>query len=894
MVLLGNNMDSNRQNRPADSAPAEIEAQCYYGSLGGGHCMETARMITEKPPRLADVHPSFYCGVPSTAARLCANRSTIPADAECSLGLEHLKIAIQGSNCPGCTRKIFKSLESVPFLWNLKLHSMPLQVEFDFDITKVSVRDIMRMVRKKTGRPWQRVGEGWQELRIAVRTPGASKSLVTSTPPPGGMDIECLGAELIAIKYDAKLIGARDLLMRLNKLSTDKGDSLRLAPFEAQCQAPPSIRRTGFLTIISSMLTLPVLILTWAPLPKRELEYGIASLVLATLVQIVVAGPLYPKAIRSLFLHQIDMDFLVVLSTSITYVFSVSAFICAVIGSPLTSGMYFETSTLLVTLIMLGRFMADFTCHQIVVSQSIRSLQPRAALLVGKENIGSGDSKEIDVRLLQFGDIIKVESGRVASTDGIVLCGESEFDESLITGEAKLIKKSKGCAVIAGSTNHSASVRIQVTRLPGDNTISEIADMVEEISHSKPNSQLMADKIASCFVPIVGALATITLLVWILVNTLLRDQLTGLAILHAITYAIAVLVVSCPCAIGLIIPVTQVVAGSIGAQHGVIIRSAELLRTAGKVDHVVFDKTGTLTTEHLSIISEQYCTEPPSYAAAIALALASYSEHPVSRAITVHLESRCLDLPVVDDLEILVGKGIKGTINGEIVRIGNSRWLDVENSAKVQTLISRGLTVLCAVQRDELIAVYGLEATVRPEIAKLIPRLKTRGMKISIMSGDEIEAVHKVAISIGVPLENTWGRCTPREKQQRLKELMHVKGDTVLFCGDGVNDAAALSQASVGLHVSNTTGFTQSTADAVLTKASLNGILVLMDLSRDCYRQIIFGFCWSAFYNVFAIMFAAGAFVNIRLAPEYAGLGEAVSVLPVILTPLRLKWKKYQ
>jgi Cu2+-exporting ATPase len=190
-----------------------------------------------------------------------------------------------------------------------------------------------------------------------------------------------------------------------------------------------------------------------------------------------------------------------------------------------------------------------------------------------------------------------------------------------------------------------------------------------------------------------------------------------------------------------------------------------------------------------------------------------------------------------------------------------------------------------------LVAVLGLEAAVRQDAAEVVARLKGRGIQVSIMSGDETGAVLKVACELGI--KDTWARCTPKEKQEHVKEMMQSGGKTVLYCGDGINDAAALTQASVGLHMNGGAALTLSTADATLTGTSLKGIIVMIDLSRDCYHQIIFGFSWSAFYNIFAILFAAGAFVRIRLPPEYAGLGEAISVLPVILVPLRLRLKKY-
>lgn len=885
-MTLPDRTEDEKENPSQSPGSCQCRNEACYGTGDDvDEACQTKVMETSLAPDV--VCRSQVCGRSSAMASLQSLHSPKTNDIECSSDLEHVRMAINGSNCPGCTRKIERALESIPFLYNLRMHAIPLQAEFDLDVSKVTVRETMGSIRKTTNRTCERIGDGWQSLQVVV--PSEFGDFEESVPPYGVMDIERLEKGTFCLKYDAKKIGARQLLKSLN---AGKDCPITLAVLKSHDDIPTDLRKAGYLTGVSLALTLPILILAWAPLPEHELGHGSASLVFATAIQIIVAGPFYPKALRSLFLNRvIDMDLLIVLSTSTAYTVSVVSFICKAAGSQFTSGMFFETSALLISLIMVGRFVADLACHRVIKSKSIRSLQPLSALLVDTSAFETDEVDEIDIRLLQFDDIIKVRPRCAVPTDGVVHSGESEFDESMITGEADLIKKSKGCTVVAGSINHSATVNIQVTRLLGENTIDEIADMVEEVSRSKPRTQLIADRVACWVVPLIGALTMLTLLVWILVGILLRDESAGLAILHAMPYAVSVLVVSCPCAIGLVIPIVQVVGGGVGAKYGVILRSAEVMTMARKVDHVVFDKTGTLTTKSLSVLNEQYFSECPGFVAGLVLSLTSYSEHPVSLTVAEHLLRRDVECIPVTGLETVIGEGVKGKFNDQTVRIGNARWLGVGECPLVQSLLSRSLTVMCAAQGDQLIAVFGLEATVRHDSAEVVGKLKERGIKVSIMSGDEMGAVQKIASELGI--EDIWARCTPKEKQQNVRELMQSEGKTVLFCGDGVNDAAALTQASVGLHINDGTGITQSAADAVLTGASLNGILVLIDLSRDCYHQIIFGFSWSAFYNLFAILLAAGAFIKLRLRPEYAGLGEAVSVLPVIFVPLRLRWKKY-
>ena len=803
---------------------------------------------------------------------------------------EHVVLKFPGSNCPSCTSKISKAFESLPAIYNLQMNTILLQAEFDLDLAKSSVRNVIQSIKRSTGRTCQRIGEGWQELDVVV--PGACADFEADAMLSIGIkDVTRLNRHTFSVKYDANILGARQLLKTLN---TNVDKPVTLAPPRSHDEVSTTIRATAYMTVISSVLTIPILVLAWAPLPKHTITYGAVSLALATVIQIVVAGPFYPRAFRSLIKDRaIDLDLLVVLSTSITYGFSVASLICEVNGRRLVSGIYFETSALLISLIMMGRLMSDFACHRAVSTGSIRSLQARSAVLVDTADPSVKKSRDIDARLLELGDTFRVEPSSPVATDGIIISGVSEFDESVLNGEATLVGKAKGSSVIAGSVNRGDVVIVQVTRLPGDNTIDDIAGMVEEVTHSKTKAQQTADEVAKWIVPASAMVAILTLMVWFTINTSYRHLSVSSAILNAIPYAISVLVVCCPCAVAFAVPMVLVIASGVGAKHGVIFRSAEAMRVAKGVTHVVFDKTGTLTQGCLSVVSAEYYSKTQSLSSALVVALTSQSDHPVSLAVSKYLQAAGAERADVADVTSIVGKGIQGSYNGQTVRIGNARWLRVEDLAPVRSLLSKDLTVLCATHGDQLIAVFGLQAPLREDASTVVTSLVKRGIAVSIMSGDEIGAVHKVATKLSISHELVRARCTPREKQQHVKRLMQAANNTVLFCGDGVNDAAALSQASVGVHMNIGSRTEWTAGDAVLIRPSLLGILVLIDLSRDSCRQIVFNFVWAALYNLFAILFAAGVFVRVHLPPQYAGLGEAVSVLPVILVPLQLRWRSY-
>lgn len=798
---------------------------------------------------------------------------------------EHVVLKFQGPDCAGCANKIFKFLSSIPALRGLRTNPMLLQAEFDVDTKLLPISNIIDSVRKATGYTGERVVKNWQEIEVKV--PDEFGKRIAKSLPFGVKDVISTGKSTAIIRYDPEIIGARNLV------STVFGTPLSLASARARDDTTGQIRKTAFLTCLSSILTIPILILSWAPLPAHEIAYGAVSLIFATIIQVFVAGPFYPNAFRSLFYAKtIDMGLLVVLSTTTAYLVSVVSFIYLTLGISLSIGVYFETSALLVTLIMVGRLVTAYACQKAMKSASIRSLQPTTAFITNVNGSSKSIEIEFDIRLLQYGDVVKVEPDSPIVSDGIIVSDVSYVNESLVTGESRWLEKKCGSSVIAGSINCSGTVLVRLVRLPGSNTIDEIANMVDEVNFSKPKIQEMADKFAGYFVPAIGLIALITLCIWLAVAISVRHETTRAAILTALPYAISVLVVSCPCAIGLAVPMVMVIASGVVAKRGVVIKSADAFQIARSVTHVVFDKTGTLTDSHLGVSTEKYMGEPPSFTASLILGLTAESQHPVASTVAKHIGATGFEPAIVEHIRTVVGKGIVGIFNGEVIRIGNSGWVGAENHSSVRSLLSQGYTVSCVTKGSELLAVFGLAAALRDNASVVVSELLRRNIEVSIVSGDDTGAVHQAAHALDVPLRNTKARCSPAEKQRYVKLLMQDPKNMVLFCGDGINDATAIAQAHVGVYISSTSGVAQTAADVVLMRPSLVGIITLLDLSRDASRRIFFNFAWSALYNVIAILFASGAFVNVRLPPEYAGLGEAISVLPVVLVALLLRWRR--
>ncbi|TKA21869.1 hypothetical protein B0A50_08741 [Salinomyces thailandicus] len=854
--------------------------------LADGPLVEIKGCAVDPNPADACCEQSGLCNSPKAQPSGTSVSGATTADdiEKGALAVDHVSLSVEGLTCVGCETKLFRSLNGIAGVHNLNTSLVLSKAEFDLDDKAGTADEVIRAVETSTGFFCKRLNVSGEEVEILVD--GDAKAFAERKYPPGITQLTATNKQTVRITYDPTIVGARTIVTDLF------GSALKLAARRLPADFESGrkhVRHTAGLTLISATLTIPVLVLAWAPLSARPITYGAASLALATVIQFLIAGQFYISAFRALvFTRIIEMDVLIVLSTSTAYIFSIVAFAYQLTGRPLHIESFFETSTLLVTLIMLGRLVSAFARQKAVESVSLRSLQDHQAVLCDPEG---GNTQVIDARLLQHGDTFKVGPDSRLTTDGVVVLGETEVDESMITGESVPVEKHSGSAVIAGSINGSGVIVVKLVNLPTHNTISTIAAMVDEAKFQKPKTQELVDVVASYFVPVILALTLLAFVVWIAVGVTIRNQDAGSAAVNAITYAVSVLVVSCPCAIGLCIPMVIVIAGGVGAAHGVIVKSALAVESARKTSHVVFDKTGTLTQGRLGV-TETVIMMEERLALSITLGLTSNSKHPVSAAIASYCLTKGIDAATVDGIRSVTGNGLEGTLSEGPVQCGNTRWLSLQDLPEARALLDRGLTVVGVTLHGEPLALFGLSDDMRPEAKSVCAELKKRRIAVSVVSGDDAAATNSVASRLGIQPSNVRSRCTPADKQQYLKELSSKQSGTIIFCGDGTNDAVALAQADIGVHVSSGSEVAQSAADVVLVRPSLTGMLLLLDLSRAAMHRVFLNFAWSFIYNLFAILLAAGAFVRARIPPQYAGLGEIVSVLPVILVALQLRWFK--
>lgn len=832
---------------------------------------------------------------------------------------EHVKLSVSGMACSGCERGLQRALEKIPSIKDIHTDIATSQAQFCINLRTISVEDMLRHLHRTTSYKFKLVSEvkeGVQFLDVLVSDPNV---LFRGDPPWGVTGVRGPAKDkdkrtMVQIMYDPRIISPRDLMEK--GLVQPNAELAPVPPPPSVTAGKKQLRKEITYLIVSAIFTIPVIILAWAPVPVDDFTNDIVSLFLATAVQLS-AWEFYPKAFKSLFHSKMaDMDLLIVLSTTTAYVFSVIAFSLSGTGSALSEGSFFETSTMLVTLIRLGRFMSELARQKATESVSIRTLQAPTARLLTKNR---AETRDVDVRLLQRGDIFRVPPHTRIPTDGIVVYGGSQVDESMMTGESRPVAKGIDSKVTAGTMNLDGQIDVSVTRMSWENSISQIGTLVENAELSKPKMQALADRVATFFVPAIIAIALSIFITWMLVGIYVYNKSKADATVAAVSYAIATLIVSCPCAIGLAVPMVIIIASGVAAKHGVIFRVPAAIETTKKATHVVLDKTGTLTEGKMVVIDDEYMLKPSISTWPHLLGLVADQKHPVARAIADYLYSRGLrHRTKFDTTTVVVGGGIEGRLegeDGEVFKAGNLDWLGATSSQHVLDFTQRitspptpstdspihqhaldytlfGLTI-----DSELHALFALRDVLRPSTPGVISILQSRHITLSLVSGDDPRSVAHCATVLNIPASRTRARCSPAAKASYVAHLQSAGPEAVvLFVGDGTNDAVALTQADIGVALAGGTDVATSAADVVLARSDLRGLLVAMEVSARAVARVRFNFAWAAVYNAFAVLGAAGAFVwvkgGVRIPPEWAGLGEIVSVLPVVLVAFSLRFTR--
>ncbi len=578
------------------------------------------------------------------------------------------------------------------------------------------------------------------------------------------------------------------------------------------------------------------------------------------------------------------MSSLVMIGAGAAYLYSLLALSIPSIFPEGTAGSYFEASGVIITLILLGRYLEQIARGR--TSQAIKRLlrlQSRTAWV-----LRDGEATEVDIDAVAVGDIVLVRPGDRIPLDGEVIEGRSRIDESMISGEPVPVEKQTGDELIAGTVNTQGSLQFRVTRTGKDTVLSQIIDMVERAQAEKPPIQQLADRIAGIFVPIVLVIAVITAGIWLAIGP---DPVLS----YAFVATVSVLLIACPCAMGLATPTAVMVATGKGAEQGILLRRGAALETLAKIDVVVLDKTGTLTRGQPTLTDLEVAAGSEDEALSMMAAVESNSEHPIGMAIVDAARERGLTIPSVHEFDSITGHGVTGRVDGRYVHVGAAhymQWLGVDTKAVAEVaerLAAEAKSPIYIAVDGQLLGVAAVADPARAEAHWVIAEFKRQGLRVAMVTGDQAATANALAAKLGI--DEVMAGVLPDGKAREVQRLQSA-GERVAFVGDGINDAPALARADVGIAIGTGTDVAIEAGDAVLMRADLNGLLDALALARRTHRTIQGNFVWAYGYNVLLIPVAAGLlfpFTGWLLNPMAAAGAMSLSSLFVLTNSLRLR-----
>jgi Cu+-exporting ATPase len=624
--------------------------------------------------------------------------------------------------------------------------------------------------------------------------------------------------------------------------------------------------------------------------PGRSLAW--IQLVLATPVVLWGGLPFFERGWASLVNRSLNMFTLIALGTGAAYAYSVVATLFPdVFPSSFRDHhgnvpVYFEAAAVITTLVLLGQVLELRARSQ--TSSAIKSLlglAPKTA----RRLLEDGREEDVSLDEVQVGDLLRVRPGEKVPVDGVVLEGKSAVDESMVTGEPIPVEKAPGDRLIGGTVNGTGSLVMRAERVGSETMLAQIVKMVGEAQRTRAPIQRLADVVSGYFVPIVILVAAITFVVWAAVGPEPRMA-------YALVNAVAVLIIACPCALGLATPMSIMVATGRGAMAGVLIKNAEALEVMEKVDTVVVDKTGTLTDGKPRLVSVVPASgQEDSELLRLAASLERGSEHPLAAAITAGATGRALRLSDVDSFDSLTGKGVQGVVEGHEVAIGTLRLLEElgidasELAARADELRRDGQTVVFVAIDRRLAGILGIADPIKQSAAEAVRKLHDEKLKVVMLTGDNKTTALAVARKLG--LDDVRAEVLPAEKGEVIKQL-RAEGHVVAMAGDGINDAPALAQADVGIAMGTGTDVAMESAAVTLVKGDLRGIVRLRRLSRATMRNIRQNLVFAFLYNVLGVPIAAGVlypFFGLLLSPMIASAAMTFSSVSVIVNALRLR-----
>ncbi len=808
-----------------------------------------------------------------------------------------ITLPVTGMTCANCAMNIERGVGKLAGVGEVRVNFASEEATVLYDAGQVRLQDMVARIHAAGFKvPLQRVEMPVSGMTCANCAGNIERALDRKVPGVVSAAVN-FASERVAVEYIPAVTGLDDIVAAIRTagyeaLAPEGGDAGEDADMRAR-RAEIADQTRKFL--VGAVFTLPLFLLSmgrdfglagaWSHAPWVDWLF----LGMATPVQFFTGWDYYVGGAKSLRNRSANMDVLVALGSSSAYFYSL-----AILVLPGPGGhVYFETSAVIITLIKLGKMLESRTKGKTGGAiRKLMGLRPKTAVIV--EN---GTETEVPLTRVAVGDTVRVRPGERIPVDGEVLEGRSAVDESMLSGEPLPVDKARGDLVVGGAINGEGLLTFRATRVGRQTALAQIIRLVQEAQGSKAPIQALADRVAAVFVPAIILVALATFAVW--------WALTG-EFVAAMIRMVAVLVIACPCALGLATP-TAIMAGTgRGAEQGILFKNSESLETATRLDTVVLDKTGTLT------VGKPAVTDLVPLGAGnggengllrLAASVEKGSEHPLGKAIVRLAADRRIPLSDPRDFRASGGFGVEGRVDGDLIRVGKPAWLDPQSAgadadaasleARVAGLQSQGKTVMVVSREAFPIGLIAVSDTLKPESAEAVAQLRAQGLAVVMLTGDNLQTARAIAREAGI--DDIVAEVRPDEKSSRIKALQ-AQGRRVGMVGDGINDAPALAQADVGLAIGTGTDVAIETADVILSSGNLTGVSRAIRLSRATMATIRQNLFWAFGYNVLLIPLAAGVlqpFESVplflrQLHPILAALAMAFSSVSVVSNSLRL------
>lgn len=795
-------------------------------------------------------------------------------------------IQITGMTCANCSSFIEKRLNKTEGILSATVNLATENATIEFDTDRISLQQIHEFISK--------IGYGTIQpqshkvtLMITGMTCANCSAFVERTLNKMPEVIQAnvnLATEKAAVTFEDS-ITADDLIAAVEKAGYGASVWEETKIDQQQDNKQKELKHARNQLILSIILTAPLILgmvlnaVGIANSFTAFLHNEWTQLILATPVQFYIGARFYKSAFKALRSGTANMDVLVALGTSSAYILSIVNGFFLNAGQHVAHGhmkpIYFESSATIITLILLGKFLeANAKGKTSEAIKKLMGLQAKTARI-----LKDGQEVEISIERVKVGDHIVIRPGEKIPVDGKILEGSSSIDESMLTGESLPVEKHTGDSVIGATVNHAGSFVMEAEKIGKDTALSQIIRLVEDAQGHKAPIQKIADKVAGVFVPAIIGIAILTFILWSII--------TG-DIQKAIINAVSVLVIACPCALGLATPTAIMVGTGKGAENGILIKGGEHLQTAGTINAIVLDKTGTITEGKPDVTDIHPFDMEQQELLRITAAAERNSEHPLGQAIYQYGMQNLPNIPKPEQFQSITGQGISAEIEGHTVLVGNRRLMEQHQidfsmaEQPVDQYEQQGKTAMFTAMDGKLIGVVAVADTVKPSSAQAIRQLKDMGLEIYMITGDNQKTANAIAQQVGIT--NVLAEVLPEHKASQVEQIQK-SGKIVAMVGDGINDAPALVTADLGIAIGTGTDIAIEASDITLIRGDLNSIPQAIRLSRKTMRKIRQNLFWAFIYNSIGVPFAAFGF----LSPIIAGAAMAFSSVSVVLNSLSLK-----